>query len=71
MSGAFVGRKVKKMFDDGVVYEGTVTEFHNDAVYVSGGRVQCGGVVYSVVYEDGDREDLEPDELLPFLVCEL
>ena len=71
VSGAFVGRKVKKMFDDGVVYEGTVTEFHNDAVYVSGGRVQCGGVVYSVVYEDGDREDLEPDELLPFLVREL
>ena len=64
----FVGREVKNTFD-GVVYEGTVTEYHIDAMYVDGDRVQCGGVVYTVEYEDGDIEDYELDKLLPLLAA--
>lgn len=49
---SYLKTKIAKEFDDGMVYFGTVEEYFDEDV-----------PVWNVVYEDGDGEDMEEDEL--------
>jgi hypothetical protein len=66
-----IGYTVKKMFADPVTkilrsYKGTVTEVQQyvELVTKNGGDITAeGGVSYKVMYDDGDKEDLEEEDL--------
>ena len=52
--GALKGAKVQKIFD-GKLYNGRVVEYSHKTGW------------YKAVYDDGDSEDLEPEEVLKLL----
>eukprot|EP00191_Tetraselmis_sp_GSL018_P000467 CAMPEP_0177614952 /NCGR_PEP_ID=MMETSP0419_2-20121207/23090_1 /TAXON_ID=582737 /ORGANISM="Tetraselmis sp., Strain GSL018" /LENGTH=96 /DNA_ID=CAMNT_0019112365 /DNA_START=59 /DNA_END=346 /DNA_ORIENTATION=+ len=55
-----VGRKVSKRFD-GEMYGGVVDHVSNTDPKA------CGGVWWRIVYDDGDSEDVDVDELLTII----
>ncbi|ETV91565.1 hypothetical protein H310_13945 [Aphanomyces invadans] len=56
VSHSFVGERVRKRFPDGIVYHGTVS------------ARSAAGDLWTVVYDDGDSEDVTKAELAAILV---
>ena len=56
-TGALVGKRIEKKFN-GVTYSGEVVRFDEN----------CGkDGFYHIEYEDGDEEDLSPDEVIAYI----
>lgn len=53
--GSLIGFKVRKEFPGHGVFHGSVTRINN-------------GLYYEVIYEDGDKEEMEVDELKRYLL---
>ena len=58
---AWVGARVRKCFGEHGIYDGEVV----------GSDLVDGRTVWRVLYSDGDREDLDDEELLDILVVDL